>query len=153
MAKYTVYARPTVVGYRDDMLGDAYSTWSHLANIGLTQDNLVRNLRTTDKYQGTWLTDTGSGNLSEDYILKNIKYASCHLNGKGKKHNTPARLEVRGFYLDIPKGAMISKIGFIIKCKTSNRKIKIKAPSVSSILTGLKSKTLSTVYHNKKVTI
>ena len=153
MAKYTVYARPTVVGYRDDKLGDAYSTWSHLANIGLTQDNIRRNLRTTDKYQGTWLTDTGSGNLSEDYILKNIKYASCHLNGKGKKHNTPARLEVRGFYLDIPKGAMISKIGFIIKCKTSNSNIKIKAPSVSSILTGLKGKTLSTVYHNKKVTI
>ena len=153
MAKYTVYARPTVVGYHDDDRGDAYSTWSHLNNIGLSPENTRRNLRTTDKYQGTWLTDTGSGNLSEDYILKNIKYASCHLNGKGKKHNTPARLEVRGFYLDIPKGAMISKIGFIIKCKTSNSNIKIKAPSVSSILTGLKGKTLSTVYHNKKVTI
>ena len=74
MAKYTVYARPTVVGYHDDDRGDAYSTWSHLNNIGLSPENTIRNLRTTDKYQGTWLSDTGSGNLSEDYILKNIKY-------------------------------------------------------------------------------
>ena len=72
----TLYAKPLTAQLESHNNDRRWSSWK---NIQYTKTNNVKNAnKTSDKFQGAWLSDVGSGDLSEwDEVHRNILYTEC----------------------------------------------------------------------------
>ena len=146
----TLYAKPLTVQLESHNKDKRWSSWK---NIQYTKTNNVKNVnKTSDKFQGAWLSDVGSGDLSEwDEVHKNILYAECGLNGKNKSKSWIPRIFIKDFALSVPSDAKITRIGVISKCRV-NRKNSVQSPQITPIGINLRSKDCHSEYRNKSVT-
>lgn len=147
MTKHTIYARPTIISQANNWKSDRkYSSWANTSYMGSPQMNSIK---VDNKFEGAWISDTGSGNLAESYKTNQIKYSKIYLNSKQYNKKKAPVISVRNFYLQIPKNATISKVGIIVSCY-SDRNMNIESPTISSTNNVLPSKNLHSVYSKEK---